>query len=290
MKSYLSRCLRHVCAVACFAAATATTVGVSATSVQAAATNVTGRVATAGSTSMEHLVGALGESFSELNPQVKFTYNPTGSGAGITAAEEGRTDIGLSSRALKGDELTKLDSHLVAVDGIVVIVNKNNPLHDLTLDELTALYKGEVTNWQELGGDNRQVVLIGREAGSGTRDGFESVTNTKNQAKYRQELTSTGDVITTVSQNPNAVGYASLAAVSDKIKVVTINGVSPSADTVRDGSYKLQRPFVMVTKKATNPESKDAALTPAVKAFIDYALSPEASDIIKLTGAIPVNQ
>lgn len=240
-----------------------------------------GSVATEGSTSMEHLIGALGESFTEKHPDIRFTYNPTGSGAGIASAEEGRCDIGLSSRALKGDETKNLNSQTVALDGIVLIVNTKNPVADLSLEQIKDVFTGKIKNWKEIGGEDHPIVLIGREAGSGTRDGFETVTKSKDECQYRQELTSTGDVIATVSKNINAIGYASLAAVSQKVKPLTVGGVHADVNTVQDGSYKLQRPFILVTKK-------DAKQSEAVKSFIDYALSSEVSDIIHNTGAVPV--
>lgn len=240
-----------------------------------------GNVSTDGSTSMEKVIGILSESYHKANPDVKVTYNPTGSGAGIIAALEGRTDIGLSSRGLKADEQKKLVGTTVALDGIIMVVNPGNKLKNLSLEQIAKLYKGEITNWKELGGVDAPVVLIGREAGSGTRDGFESVTHTKNACKYRQELTSTGDVITTVSQNPNAIGYASLSAVSKKISVLSVNGIRASEASVKDGSYKLQRPFVFVTVK-------DKALSKDAQKFYDYALSKEVAPLIVKAGVVPV--
>ncbi len=233
-----------------------------------------------GSTSMEKVIGSLGEAFSELNDGVNFTYNPTGSGAGINAVLEGRCDIGLSSRALKPQEQEKLTGTTVGLDGIVVVVNPQNSIQDLSVEQIAAIFTGKIANWKELGGADGPIVLIGREAGSGTRDGFESVTGTSEQCKYRQELTSTGDVIATVSQNANAVGYASLAAVSDKIRAVTVDGIAASKQTIQNGSYKLQRPFVLVTSKE-RPLSADA------QAFFDYALSEEAKPIIEMAGVVP---
>lgn len=237
-------------------------------------------ISTDGSTSMERVIGSLGEAFSELNDNVNFTYNPTGSGAGINAALEGRCDIGLSSRALKPEEAEKLDGTVLGLDGIVVVVNPANPVKDLTVEQIGQIFKGEITNWKDIGGNDGPIVLIGREAGSGTRDGFESVTGTEDACKYRQELTSTGDVITTVSQNPNAVGYASLAAVSDKIHVVTVGGVQATKETIQDGEYKLQRPFVLVTRKGEK-------LSEGAQAFFDFALSDEAKPIIEMAGVVP---
>ncbi len=242
-----------------------------------------GNVSTDGSTSMEKVIGALGESFENDNPGVTFTYNPTGSGSGITAVAEGRCDIGLSSRNLKDEEKAQgLTETILALDGIAIIVNPDNPVDDLDLETVGKIYTGEITNWKELGGDDLEIVLIGREAGSGTRDGFESITDTKDACQYRQELTSTGDVITTVAGNPGAIGYASLASVKDTVKPLSIGGVAPSEDTVKDGSYVVQRPFVLVTKS-------DTALSETAQQFFDYATSSDAAEIISAAGAVPVN-
>ena len=244
---------------------------------------VTGTVYTDGSTSMEKVIGALGESFMAANEGVEFTYNPTGSGAGITAAQEGRCDIGLSSRALTDEEKAGgLKETVLAYDGIAIIVNPENPVNDLTLDQIAKLYTGEITNWKDVGGNDAEVVLIGREAASGTRDGFESITGTKDKCQYRQELTSTGDVITAVSQNPDAIGYASLASIKDSVKALNVDGVTPSEATVKDGSYKVQRPFVLVTV-----EGKE--LTPVAQKFFDYITSPDAAAIIAKAGAVAAN-
>ena len=242
-----------------------------------------GTVATDGSTSMEKVIGALGESFMEANKGTTFTYNPTGSGSGIQAVSEGRCDIGLSSRALKDDEKASgLKETIVALDGIAIIVNPQNPVKDLSLEQIAKIYTGEITNWKDVGGEDAEIVLIGREAGSGTRDGFESITKTKDACQYRQELTSTGDVINTVSQNPDAIGYASLSAVGDSVKALTVGGVEATEATVKDGSYVVQRPFVLVTKEGTE-------LSPAAQAFFDYALSADAASIIAAAGAVAAN-
>ena len=240
-----------------------------------------GTVATDGSTSMEKVIGALGEAFTADNGAVKFTYNPTGSGSGITAVKEGRCDIGLSSRALKDSEKADgLTETVLAYDGIAIIVHPDNAVGDLTLEQIGKIYTGEITNWKDVGGADGEIVLIGREANSGTRDGFESITNTKDKCKYRQELTSTGDVITTVSQNPNAIGYASLASVKDSVKALTVGGIKATEDTVKSGEYVVQRPFVLVTK--TGEKLSDAA-----QAFFDYATSKDAAAIISKAGAVP---
>lgn len=243
---------------------------------------LSGTVATDGSTSMEKVIGALGEAFSEENSGINFTYNPTGSGSGISAVSEGRCDIGLSSRYLKDEEKESgLAESILCLDGIAIIVNNENPISDLDVETIAKIYTGEITNWSEVGGNDAEIVLIGREAGSGTRDGFESITGTAEACKYRQELTSTGDVITTVSQNPDAIGYASLASVGDSVKTVMVNGVMPSEETVQDGTYVVQRPFVLVTV-----EGKE--LSDAAQAFYDYAMSSEAADIISSQGCVPI--
>lgn len=248
-------------------------------------TTLSGTVSTDGSTSMEKVINSLGESFMAMNKDVKFTYNPTGSGSGIQAVSEGRCDIGLSSRALKDDEKASgLVETVVALDGIAIVVNPENPVSDLDIDTIAKIYTGEITNWKDVGGNDAEIVLIGREAGSGTRDGFESITDTKDACQYRQELTSTGDVINTVSQNPDAIGYASLSAVGDSVKALTVGGVEATEATVKDGSYVVQRPFVLVTKEGTK-------LSPAAQAFFDYALSADAASIIAAAGAVePTNR
>ena len=243
---------------------------------------VTGTVSTDGSTSMEKVIMSLGESFQAENKGITVGYNPTGSGSGITAVSEGRCDIGLASRALKDDEKASgLKETVLALDGIAIIVNPENKVSDLTVEQIAKIYTGEITNWKDVGGDDAEIVLIGREAGSGTRDGFESITGTKDSCKYRQELTSTGDVITTVTGNPNAIGYASLASIKDTVKAISVNGVAPSEATVSDGSYEVQRPFILVTKEGVE-------LSKAAQLFFDYATGKDAADIISAAGAVPV--
>ena len=246
-------------------------------------TTLSGTVSTDGSTSMEKVINSLGESFMLTNKDVKFTYNPTGSGSGIQAVSEGRCDIGLSSRALKDDEKASgLTETILALDGIAIVVNPENPVSDLDIDTIAKIYTGEITNWKDVGGNDAEIVLIGREAGSGTRDGFESITDTKDACQYRQELTSTGDVINTVSQNPDAIGYASLSAVGDSVKALTVGGVEATEATVKDGSYVVQRPFVLVTKEGTE-------LSAAAQAFFDYATSADAASVISAAGAVAAN-
>ena len=244
---------------------------------------LSGTVATDGSTSMEKVIGALGEAFMEANSGVNFTYNPTGSGSGITAVSEGRCDIGLSSRALKDSEVASgLVGTVLAYDGIAVIVNPANTVEDLGIETIAKIYTGEITNWSEVGGADAEIVLVGREAGSGTRSSFEELTETVDKCKYRQELTSTGDVITAVAQNPDAIGYASLASVKDSVKALKVAGVTPTEETVKDGTYLIQRPFVLVTKEGV-------ALSPVAQAFFDYATKGQANDIITASGVVPAN-
>lgn len=239
-------------------------------------------VALDGSTSMERIVGFLSESFEAENEGIKITYNPTGSSAGISAVLEGTCDIGLSSRELKEEEKAKLKSTVLALDGIAVAVNPKNSVSDLSLFELGAIYRGEIKNWSALGGEDRAIVLIGREAASGTRDGFEELTNTKNLCKYSQELTSTGDVLAAVSQNPNAIGYISLASISSDVKVLKIDGVLPSEKTIKSGEYKISRSFNLVTLRGK-------ALSKEAEVFYEYAVSSEAAEVIKKAGAIPAD-
>ena len=238
-------------------------------------------VSTDGSTSMESVISFLSEAYMDKNSDVKVTYNPTGSGSGIQAVQEGRCDIGLSSRNLKDEEKESLNETVVALDGIAIIVHPENSVEDLKVEQIAKVYKGEITNWKELGGDDAPIVCIGREAASGTRDGFESITGTEGSCKYAQELTSTGDVVQTVSSNPNAIGYASLASVSDSVKAISVEGVKPSNDTILSGDYKIQRNFVLVT-----PKDKD--LSDTAQAFYDFCLSKDADEYITKAGAVPV--
>lgn len=242
-----------------------------------------GTVSTDGSTSMENVIRALGEAFEAQNTGVTFTYNPTGSGSGIQAVQEGRCDIGLSSRALKDEEAANgLTATVLAYDGIAVIVNPENPITDLDVDTIARIYTGEITNWKDVGGQDAEIVLIGREAGSGTRDGFESITGTEDSCQYRQELTATGDVITAVAQNPNAIGYASLASVKDNVRAISVGGAAPTEDTVKDGSYVIQRPFILVTKS-------DTPLSDTAQKFFDFAVSTDAAALISAAGAVAAN-
>ncbi|MBD9046950.1 MAG: phosphate ABC transporter substrate-binding protein [Faecalibacterium prausnitzii] len=262
------------------AAASSTAAGSTASSTAAA---LSGNVATGGSTSMKNVIAALTEGFAEVEPGVTVSYDPTGSGAGITGATDKTLDIGLSSRALKDDEKADVDGTTIALDGIAIIVNNASKVEDLTVDQLKQMFTGEITNWSEVGGDDGEIVLIGREAGSGTRDGFESIVDVKDSCKYAQELTATGAVISAVEANPLAIGYASLSAVGDTVKMVTVGGVECSEETVKDGSYEVQRPFVFVTNKSVT-------LSEQAQAFFDFATSADAADLIRTAGAVPVNE
>ena len=244
---------------------------------------LSGNVATGGSTSMKNVIAALTEGFAEVEPGVTVSYDPTGSGAGITGATDKTLDIGLSSRALKDDEKADVEGTTIALDGIAIIVNNASKVEDLTVDQLKQMFTGEITNWSEVGGDDGEIVLIGREAGSGTRDGFESIVDVKDSCKYAQELTATGAVISAVEANPLAIGYASLSAVGDTVKIVTVGGVECSEETVKDGSYEVQRPFVFVTNKSVT-------LSEQAQAFFDFATSADAADLIRTAGAVPVNE
>ena len=249
-------------------------------------TELSGTVATDGSTSMEEVIGALGEQFMADNSGVTVTYNPTGSGSGIEAVSNGSCDIGLASRALTDDEKAGgLTETIVALDGIAVIVNAENSVTDLSLEQIASIYTGAVTDWSEFGSDAGTIAVIGRESGSGTRDGFESITGTEDQCVLAQELSSTGAVIEAVRTTPGAIGYASLSAVQDQegITVLTVGGVAPSEATVLDGSYAIQRPFVFATRT-------DEALSEAAQAFFDFATSTDANDLIANAGAVPVAQ
>ena len=295
MKKITRRSFLTVCGAAA-AAAALTACGGSASSAAASSTSaaagsaasstaaaLSGNVATGGSTSMKNVIAALTEGFAEVEPGVTVSYDPTGSGAGITGAADKTLDIGLSSRALKDDEKADVEGTTIALDGIAIIVNNASKVEDLTVDQLKQMFTGEITNWSEVGGDDGEIVLIGREAGSGTRDGFESIVEVKDSCKYAQELTATGAVISAVEANPLAIGYASLSAVGDTVKMVTVGGVECSEDTVKDGSYEVQRPFVFVTNKSVT-------LSEQAQAFFDFAVSADAADLIRTAGAVPVNE
>ena len=295
MKKITRRSFLTVCG-AVAAAAALTACGGSASSAAASSTSaaagstasstaaaLSGNVATGGSTSMKNVIAALTEGFAEVEPGVTVSYDPTGSGAGITGATDKTLDIGLSSRALKDDEKADVDGTTIALDGIAIIVNNASKVENLTVDQLKQMFTGEITNWSEVGGDDGEIVLVGREAGSGTRDGFESIVDVKDSCKYAQELTATGAVISAVEANPLAIGYASLSAIGDTVKAVTVGGVECSEETVKDGSYEVQRPFVFVTNDSVT-------LSAQAQAFFDFATSTDAADLIRTAGAVPVNE
>ena len=242
--------------------------------------SLSGTVATGGSTSMNSVIEALTEGFAEVAPGVTISYDPTGSGAGITGAVEQTLDIGLASRALHDDE-TGVTATTVALDGIAMVVNNENTVSDLSIDQLAQIFRKEITNWADVGGEDGEIVVIGREAGSGTRDGFESIVGVEDACVYDQELTATGAVISAVASNKLAIGYASLSAVGDTVKTLTVEGVECSEATVLDGTYKVQRPFNFITNDS-------AELSEAAQAFIDFAVSPDAAELIRLAGAVPL--
>ncbi len=240
-----------------------------------------GTITVGGSTSVEGVVLSAIEVFTEQNPGVTITYDPTGSSTGVKSVASGDYDIGLASRDVKDSETDELGAvgTPFAIDGIAIIVNNQNGITDLSLEQITGIADGTITNWSEVGGEDAPIVLIGREAGSGTRDGFESIVGV-DECVYEQEITSTGGVVGAVSQNPNAIGYASLSSVDEKVKAITVEGVAASEDTIKDGTYKVQRNFNFVTI-----EGKE--LSEVAKAFYDFLLSYEAEELIINAGAVP---
>lgn len=288
MKKLTRRSFLAVCGAAAVAAvaltgcnsASSSAAASPASSASSAAAELSGNVSTGGSTSMKNVIAALSEGFAEIAPDVTVSYDPTGSGAGITGATENTLDIGLSSRNLKDTE-TGLTATVVALDGIAIVVHNDNPVSDMSIEQIAAIFTGEIDNWAAVGGSDGEIVVIGREAGSGTRDGFESICGVEDACQYDQELTATGAIISAVASNPLAIGYASLSAVGDTVKMVTVDGVACSEETVIDNSYAIQRPFVFVTNEST-------ALSDAAQAFIDFAVSPEAADLIRAAGAVPL--
>ena len=242
---------------------------------------LSGVVNTNGSTSMEKVMQVLIEAFQEQQPNVTVNYTGSGSGAGVTSAIDGTADLGLASRALKSEEEGKgAQAHIVALDGVAIVVNPENTVEDLTVDQIAQIFKGEITNWKDLGGADEEIAVYGREAGSGTRGAFEELVGVEDACKYLNEYSSTGDVIGNVASNPSAIGYASLSAVSDNVKAVKVNGVDCTEATVQDGTYEIQRPFVMITKDGTQ-------LSDAAQAFLDFAMSADAASLIAQAGAVP---
>lgn len=241
---------------------------------------LSGTVNTAGSTSMKDVMAVLTEVFEKENPGVTINYTGSGSGAGIEGATSGTCDIGLSSRAIKDEEKSAgAVENIVALDGVAIVINPANGVENLTVEQIAQIFTGEITNWSEVGGADGEIAVFGREAGSGTRGAFEEIVGVEDACKYTNEYSSTGDVIGNVASNPNAIGYASLSAVDDTVKAVKVNGVAPSEDTVKDGTYEIQRPFVMVTKEG-------AELSEAAQAFLEFAMSADVADYIAAAGAV----
>jgi len=239
---------------------------------------LSGNVLLNGSTSVERVIAALIEAFNEEHPGVTLTFNPTGSGAGITSATEGTADIGLSSRDLRAEEVDAVDAITFAIDGLAVLVHPDNPVTNLTLDQLHGIYAGEITNWSEVGGNDQPIATVGREAGSGSRGAFDDLVGLDDPV-HVQELTSGGAIITAVAQNPYAIGYASLSAVNDTVTVLTIDDVAINDVTLRDGSYPVARPFLMMTQAGVEPSE-------ATRAFMEFVLSPAATEIIANAGVV----
>ena len=237
-----------------------------------------------GSTSVEKVIGALTEGYRELDNSVTINYSGTGSGAGIEAVLSGVCDIGLSSRALKDSELRKgAVAHIIALDGIAVIIHAQNPITDLTVRQLSDIFTGTITNWSQLGGHNAPIAAYGREAGSGTRSAFEEILGITDRCIYTNEYSSNGDILGNISTNPNGIGYVSLSGVNTGVRAIRINGVPCVEDTIRDGTYALQRPFLMVT-------SSGRPLSAEAQAFLDYAMSDKVAEYISIAGAIAPNR
>ena len=244
---------------------------------------LSGTVVVNGSTSMGNVINALTEGFNEINPDVQISYTGSGSSAGIEGVLAGSCDLGLSSRELSADELGEgAVANVIAKDGVAVVVNPENPVSELTSEQIAQIFTGEITNWSELGGNDAEIAVFGRESASGTRSAFEEILGIEDQCAYLNEYSSTGDVIGNVASNPNAIGYASLSAVDESVVAVSVDGVVPTEETVADGSFPIQRPFVVVTVEGTE-------LSPAAQAFLDYAMSAEVADIIAAAGAVSAN-
>lgn len=254
--------------------------GTSASGASTATEELSGTLSMNGSTSMEKVIKAVNGAFMEKNKGVTVNLNLTGSGTGIQEASEGKCDIGNSSRKLKDEEAEKLDATVVGLDGIALVVNPANKLEDISLEDLAKVYSGEITNWKELGGDDKAIVVIGREDGSGTRDGFESIVMGDKEPKYAQELESTGSVINAVATTDGAIGYASLANVDETVKALKIGGVEATEENVKSGAYEVQRPFICATLKGSDNK--------LVKSYLDFILSEEGQALVLAQGAVPV--
>ena len=241
---------------------------------------LSGTVNTDGSTSMKDVMGVLIETYGDIQKDVTVNYSGTGSGAGIEAVMAGNVDIGLSSRALKPEEEEQgAVGHTVALDGVAIVVNPANGVEDLSVEQIAQIFTGEITNWSELGGEDAEIAILGREAGSGTRSAFEEIVGVEDACKYTNEYSSTGDVIGQVAGNTAAIGYASLSAVNDTVKALKVGGVECSEATIKDGSYEIQRPFLMVTMEGTE-------LSEAAQDFLNYATSADVAEYIAKAGAV----
>ncbi|WP_185752421.1 phosphate ABC transporter substrate-binding protein [Butyrivibrio sp. AE2032] len=240
-----------------------------------------GTIKLAGSTSMEKLCEAMSESFMERNPGVTVTVEYTGSGAGLESLAAGSVDIGNASRGLKDEEKASgVVENIVAIDGIAVITNKSCSIKDVTSKDLAKIYSGEITDWAELGGEEQPIIVIGREAGSGTRDAFEELLEVKDGCAYAQELDSTGAVLAKVATTPGAIGYVSLDVVDDTVSGLKIDGVEPTEEEILAGNYMLQRPFVMATKGEISEQNE------LVQAWFNYINSDDGKEVIKQVGLI----
>lgn len=260
------------------------TVAASSEAAPAEATaDLSGSISMVGSTSMEKLANALSEAFMEEYPEVTVTAEFVGSGAGIEAVTNGTADIGNSSRSLKDEEKAAgVVENVVAIDGIAVCVDPANEVADLTKEQLTNIYNGTVTNWKEVGGADEPIIVIGREAGSGTRGAFEELVDLKDACKYANELDSTGAVIAKVASTPGAIGYASLDALDDSVKALSLEGVEATAENIKAGNYFLSRPFVMATKGEISEQND------LVQAWFDFVLGDEGQQVASEVGLITV--
>lgn len=267
-------------ATGCSQTATSSVAGTSSEASSTATEELSGTLSMNGSTSMEKVIKAVNGAFMEKNKGVTVNLNLTGSGTGIQEASEGKCDIGNSSRKLKDEEAEKLDATVVGLDGIALVVNPVNKLKDISLENLAKVYSGEITNWKELGGDDKAIVVIGREDGSGTRDGFESIVMGDKEPKYAQELESTGSVINAVATTDGAIGYASLANVDETVKALKVGGVEATEENIKSGTYEVQRPFICATLKGYDNK--------LVKAYLDFILSEEGQALVLAQGAVPV--
>ncbi|MBQ8625648.1 MAG: phosphate ABC transporter substrate-binding protein [Agathobacter sp.] len=255
--------------------------GVTACQGETSGNNLSGSISLNGSTSMQKVANALQEGFMKANPGVTVSVEFTGSGTGIQAAIDGTADIGNSSRNLKDAELAEgLVENIIAIDGIAVIVDNANEVSDITSEELAKIYTGEIANWSELGGANQPIVVVGREAGSGTRGAFEELLKIEDKCDYAQEIDSTGGVLSTVASTAGAIGYVSLDVIDDTVTVMAIDGVLASEENIVAGSYSLSRPFVMATKGEISAQNE------LVQAFFAYIESEEGQAIIKKVGLI----